>query len=92
MLIASSNDRERAKAVIERLKPILEDRLRYRAALAEFGAWLDMVEIDLDLISRAIRTDLKDDLIEFNSGCRGIVCSGSDRDRRMGDFALPADR
>ena len=91
MLIASSNDRERAKAVIERLKPILEDRLRYRAALAEFGAWLDMVEIDLDLISRAIRTDLKDDLIEFNSGCRYRLFRIRSRPAH-GRLALPADR
>ena len=35
------------------LKPILDDPARRRAALAEFGAWLDTIVIDDDLIGRA---------------------------------------
>ncbi len=64
MLITSSNDLESATAMIERIKPIISDPKRFRSALAEFGSWLDSIVIDLALISRAIATELKDDLIE----------------------------
>ena len=50
--------------MIARIKPILEDRNRFRTAVAEFGAWLDTIKIDNELVRGAISTELKDDLIE----------------------------
>jgi hypothetical protein len=64
MMLACSNDLVAAQAVIERLKPILNDVDRYRSALAEFGSWLDSIAIDDDLIRRALPTKIKDDVIE----------------------------
>lgn len=64
MMIRSSNDLAGASAMIDRLGPMLDDPKRFRSALAEVGAWLDTIQIDNRLISRAIATDLKDDLIE----------------------------
>lgn len=64
MLIASTNDLDAAMAVIDRIKPILEDRVRFRNAVAELGSWLDSIDIDDGLIRRAITTELKEDLIE----------------------------
>jgi hypothetical protein len=64
MLIMSTNDLDQAMSVIESIKPILDDAKRFRAALAELGAWLDSIKIEDDLIRRAIDTELKDDLIE----------------------------
>jgi hypothetical protein len=64
MMMEATNDRAAAEAMIERIRPILNDRDRRLAALAELGAWLDQVQVDSALIQRALPTDLKDDIID----------------------------
>ncbi|MCW5734047.1 MAG: hypothetical protein KIS73_07975 [Enhydrobacter sp.] len=63
MMIASTNDKARALALIDRLEPVLRDPARYRSALAEFGAWLDTIQVDAGLLREAVNTELKDDVI-----------------------------
>ena len=64
MMIEATNDRPAAEAVIERIRPILNDPDRRMAMLAEFGAWLDQIDVDNVLIQRALPTDLKADIID----------------------------
>jgi hypothetical protein len=64
MMIECTNDLAQANAVLAPLLPIVDDPEQNRAALAEFGAWLDQIKVDKKLISWAIPTALKDDLIE----------------------------
>jgi hypothetical protein len=64
MMIEATNDLAAATAVIDRIRPILNDRDRRMAAIAELGAWLDEVQVDTALIQRALPTDLKDDIID----------------------------
>jgi Family of unknown function (DUF5906) len=64
MMIETTNDLGLAKSIIAKLAPILDNPARFRSALAEFGGWLDQIEIDDNLIAEAISTSVKEDLIE----------------------------
>ncbi|MFN4014237.1 MAG: primase-helicase family protein [Reyranella sp.] len=67
MFLEAQGDLKKAQAMIEGMMPILNDPDRRRSALAELGAWLDQVHIDARLISRALPSALKSDIIETTS-------------------------
>jgi hypothetical protein len=64
MMIECTNDLAQANRVLDPILPMVDDADQNRAALAELGAWLDQISVDKKLISRAISTTLKEDLIE----------------------------
>lgn len=64
MMIEATNDLVAANMIIDRIRPILMDQVRKMAAIAELGAWLDQIQVDIALIRRALPTDLKDDIID----------------------------
>jgi hypothetical protein len=67
MFLEAQGDLKQAEAMIDQIEPILNNLDRRRSALAEVGAWLESIEIDTRLISRALPSAMKSDIIEATS-------------------------
>jgi phage/plasmid-associated DNA primase len=85
MMVEATNDLAAANAIIERIAPILRDPCRRASALAQLGAWLDHIVVDVGLIQRALPTALKDDIIDTT---RSVVDRWLAAEIESGDWAV----